>query len=143
MLKFVRSVSLAAVLCGAASMAPADTAGKYESPLIEAMLAVSSGECPARLFGEPLKSNCDRQLPKIHDLCTQLGALKEVTFEGVQPKPGKAGKAERYKVTFENGDWLWYVDLASDGKIHTLWAPQGPNFNAGTSKAALSQNATP
>jgi len=51
---FLRSISLVAALCGAASMASADTAGKYENPLIQATLALSAGKCPATLFAEPL-----------------------------------------------------------------------------------------
>jgi len=66
-----------------------------------------------------------------------------VTFKGVQPIPGREGKlAESYDVTFEGGDWLWYIDMASDGKINTLLAPHRPNFGVSTTKSTVSRNAS-
>jgi hypothetical protein len=124
-------IFFAAGLVGLASPLSADSAGKYEDPLIQAMMAEAVGKCPASLMADVIKEACDQQMPDLKSVFARLGTLKKVSYQGT--KSLRSGPAENYKVNFDHGDWFWMIQIQTDGKISVLWAPEGPIWDMGSS----------
>jgi hypothetical protein len=98
-----------------------------EGPLLEAVIAMTSGQCPEQLFEQALQENCKEQMPELGETYKKLGLLQSVRFEGIKPLPGFEGRSsESYTIIFANGSWLWYLDVAANGKLAMLWAPDRP-----------------
>jgi hypothetical protein len=111
--------------------------GKYEGLLLQALMANAAGECPASLMRDELKKSCDSQLPDLKDKFAKLGAFKGITFQSTRPLDG--GPAEVYKVSFEHGEWIWVLNVQSDGKMFWAFSLGEPNWDIGSYSRKVAQ----
>jgi len=126
------------ILCGAlvGASALAEPTGKYETLLLQALMANANGECPSAIMADPLKQSCDSQIADVKDKLTKLGQITKLSYLGIRDT--KAGKAEQYTVFFEHGEWDWALNTQSDGRLKFANAPNLPHYDVGS--YSLSKN---
>ncbi len=120
-------VCVAAILGLNISTSAVGGESQCEGMLLQALIANAEGECPAAVLDDKMKTACEMQQPGIKKLLVKLGPLKSVEFEGIVSGT-YTRHSEKYKVSFEHGDWIWFVEPGCDNKIHWANAPFQPEW---------------
>lgn len=114
---------LAAVLVFAAGAAFAED-GQYSGPLIQALTATASGQCPREIMADQLLSACRQQAPTLGPALAAMGRIVDATLVSSQQTPN--GMIETYRVRFSGGQTMtWAIGAMQDGKFTTIVSSGG------------------
>jgi hypothetical protein len=81
----------------------------------------AKGDCSDKYMEPLVVYQCKQTLAAMQARLKQLGAIKDLSFQGMQPTP--QGQAEAWIVSFQNGQLFWLAAAGPDSKLYIMWSP--------------------
>jgi hypothetical protein len=116
-MKFAQLAWMAAAVIAFSDVSSAQQA---ENAVRQAIDDAIAGKC-SDVLSITVKFQCQKTLPAIKERMKQLGALKSVTFQGMDQAPNGV-PVEVYLADHAQGQIQWLAKVGPDGKLIIFWS---------------------